>query len=114
MSAQAQMFGPDVEAETIGKTRGPRPHSRIGALVPPFTLELLRAIFRVQRDGETELQSVALLDSEQAGEVLEKYVIESAPDVFGISLLDYTRAREDGKPIDLAALFAARSKRWPQ
>src|SRR6185437_11104488 len=109
-AAQAQMFGPEIESETIGKTRGPRPHSRIACLVPPFTLELLRAIFRVQRDGETELHSVARLDSEQAGEILEKYVIESAPDLFGISLFDYTRAREAGCPVDLDALFAKRGK----
>jgi hypothetical protein len=107
MSAQAQMFGTDAEPETLGRVRGPRRSVYIGAKLPRFTLELLRSLFNLQRDdSQTE--------TDQAGEVLEAYVMDSAPAVFGITLPEYVRRRESGESVDLAALFSKRGKKWPQ
>jgi hypothetical protein len=125
MSTQAQSLTPvsgtprrvRLNEFRSGGNHGPRRLNRLIARVPQPVAEMLLALFDVQDDDEphpvptgqpNQHNSVTHQRELHAGEVIEKYVIDSARVIFGLSYFEYANRRAKGEQINLRALFEMR------
>ncbi len=63
----------------------------------------MEALAEISREGEHPKANYRYL-SQYPAEIIERFVIEAFPDVFGIEFSEYVRRRSNGQSLDLMAL----------